>query len=717
MARAARATVAAGAVLAVAAPSTASAAPRLASVPAVSGVAAIPADQGLRFESHAVYTVDPAAHAVHVGVDVALTNTMPDRRVGNQIESFYFASVSFPLLSEATNVSASRSGRALTVRIDGTESPAVSVATATLSPTLRYGSPQTIHFAYDLPSLPPRSEGITRVNEAFASFFAWSYGDPNITSVQLRIPDGLDVELSGSNDLVETEENGQQVFTANAIADPLSWGVAVVARDDSKLLGHSLTVDGHAVQVHAWPDDAGWSDFVDGEVTKGLPELETLIGLQWPDTLKDLGVTETVTPYLYGYAGWYQQSTNSIEIGDALDSHVVLHELAHLWFNKSLFTNRWIAEAMADEYAARAQAALGETMPGPEAVTPTSENHFPLNDWPAPNLQDESSEGTEQYGYNAAWTVARAIVDEIGVDGLAKVLAAAADRSIAYTGDAKPEKVTGAADWKRLLDLVDEVGGSTKADELFSTWVVALGGRSLFTSRGPARDAYQKLQDHGDTWAPPLAVRNAMSDWQFPTADRLIDDSQEVLGLRDRIAAELKPLGLHVPAALEREYESAAGDVKTLVIDATSAEKASSAIVAADKAVHGHHGFWSQIGLLGGSANHALGDAEDDFATGHSTAALAEAKKATKTVESSTSTGQQRSGMALAAIVLASGGGLLVRRGVRRRALRRDAEAAAAAAPARPWAPWVAIARAATAETAKVESETALPDTGPDATS
>ena len=50
----------------------------------------------------------------------------------------------------------------------------------------------------------------------------------------------------------------------------------------------------------------------------GLPALEELIGRPWPVD-GDLDIIETVAPYLYGYAGWYDGALGQIEIGDELD--------------------------------------------------------------------------------------------------------------------------------------------------------------------------------------------------------------------------------------------------------------------------------------------------------------------------------------------------------------------------------------------------------------
>ena len=67
---------------------------------------------------------------------------------------------------------------------------------------------------------------------------------------------------------------------------------------------------------------------------------------------------ESNTPYLYGYAGWFEPVNDVIEIGDELDQIVILHELTHRWFNDQMFSTRWINEGLAEELAAQAMAEL-----------------------------------------------------------------------------------------------------------------------------------------------------------------------------------------------------------------------------------------------------------------------------------------------------------------------------------------------------------------------
>jgi hypothetical protein len=150
-------------------------------------------------------------------------------------------------------------------------------------------------------------------------------------------------------------------------------------------------------------------------------------------------ITETVTPYLYGYAGWYSRTDNTIEIGDELDAQVVLHEISHMWFNDLLFTTRWIDEGLAQEYAARAVAQLGGKPATPNAVNVHAPAAIPLEAWDTVDLQAQNSQARETFGYNASWLVVHRLTDEIGVDAVRRVIAAASKDAMPYLGTTNPK--------------------------------------------------------------------------------------------------------------------------------------------------------------------------------------------------------------------------------------------------------------------------------------
>ena len=77
-----------------------------------------------------------------------------------------------------------------------------------------------------------------------------------------------------------------------------------------------------------------------------------------------------------------------IEVGEDLDSHTMLHELSHAWFNHSAIAERWLSEGLADEIGARAVAALGDPLPRPDdydIVGQIDRSDFDLNSWSQPS--------------------------------------------------------------------------------------------------------------------------------------------------------------------------------------------------------------------------------------------------------------------------------------------------------------------------------------------
>jgi hypothetical protein len=109
----------------------------------------------------------------------------------------------------------------------------VAVAVVDLVPDLDYG--QTTHFrlTYDLPHR--RARPATVINAAFATFAAFGYGDPGLTSFEIRVPDGFwwsAAELEGRSrrDATVDERTARRPNT-----------FAVVARHDDGLLTRPLS--------------------------------------------------------------------------------------------------------------------------------------------------------------------------------------------------------------------------------------------------------------------------------------------------------------------------------------------------------------------------------------------------------------------------------------------------------------------------------------------
>jgi hypothetical protein len=613
-------------------------------------------DDGLRFESRSVYRLDPTIDVVNVTVELTVTHEVPDPSDGS---FYYFDTVSIPVPAEAANVTAVGDGGPADVTLEPSELPTWRHATIAVTPILRYRQTRTYTVAFTLPGLAPRSDGLTRINDAVAAFLAVAHGDPGLASVEVVLPASLDTEVVGA-DVEDRIDGDSRIYTAAGIAEPDTWAASILARDEEALVDNRIEAAGHTIDVRAWPGDTEWSGFVTQQAQAGIPALEDLIGLPWPAPAEGLDVVESVTPLAHGFGGWYDRSRNTIEIGDELDPHLVLHELSHLWFNGELFDQRWILEGLAEDYASRAMAAVGGAAPSPESLGPDHPGALPLNAWTeSEGARDEVTVQREQFAYATAWSVIRRVSDEIGTEAMAEVLSAAADDLIAYRGDAAAEEFTGPADWTRLLDLFEEVGGSAAASDLFGSTVVTQEQLASLSARRSARAVYDGLEAAGGSWTPPLAVRQAMAEWEFDSAVALADAATGVIEVRDRINSSVGPLGLDAPESLEAAYESAAGDASAdAALDdvASLADRtlaAAGELASADRRADADRGVLATIGLWGRDVDAELRAAVAAFDNGDPAAATEQADRVEQLLDDAPDTGRLRVWAATAVLLIA----------------------------------------------------------------
>jgi hypothetical protein len=528
-----------------------------------------------------------------------------------------------------------------------------------------YGQSQRIRLTYDLPALAPRDPGYTRVNPAFATFAAFATGDPGITDFEIRAPASFTVEMSGYNLDKDTLDDDTQRWSTGPLDRPNDTFVTVAARNDDSLVNGKFSVGERKIVTRSWPGDAPWGEFVETQLTKGIPAAEELIGLPWPYPDDELSVVEVASPYIYGYAGWFLPDTTSIEIGDQLDADVILHELTHLWFNDRIFADRWIGEGFAEAYTARVQAEIGGAARSPAPIAAGDPATFMLATWGAPGIGTEDVSAREAFGYNAAFFVIDAVADEIGVEKLREIVHAADARTIAYRGDGEPEGVVSRVDSRRLLDLFEQVGGSKVADGLFRAHVLRPEDVAQLPTRAATKVAYAALVETGGEWSPPFPVRRTLGEWNFEEAKQELATANEILVIRDDLAPRAAAIDLEVPQAFEREYESAKN------LD-TVREQGEELVVAADDlavaraAVDDNRDPFELVGSWGSGADDHLRAGLDEFERGDGIAASAEAQRAVEAVDGMATAGQQRAGIAAIVLVVGVGAGVLVTRRRRR---------------------------------------------------
>lgn len=580
-------------------------------------------DDGLDITATVVYTLVPEQGVVRVVADATFTNTLPDTTSGGGVTSYYFDSFSWPMPAGARNIVARIGDETLdAVTVVVPDADDYFFIDVSFDRNLEYRDTARVILQYDLVGLPPRSPGYDRINPAYAGFDAYGAGDPGLMDVRFDLPAGWEAEIIGGT-YTSASANGRVVYRMTSFEDErYGYALFVSARRDDALASTSVTTaDGREVEIRSWPGDDEWTAFIADEIATGLPTLADLIGQPWPED-DDFVIRQAYTPYLYGYAGWYSADDSLIEIGEALDSEAVLHELSHAWFNERWFIDRWVSEGFAQEYSNRTLEERGDEWFEPDDVTPDDPAAVTLEEWGDPNFVDGADE-SEAFGYAASYYVIDAIVDELDDDTMRELFAAVANRRFAYLGDLAAETHDTATDWRRLLDLFEELAGSRNAERLFVDYALTPEQAAGLSARAAVRDRYHELDERGDDWAPPLVVRTAMGDWAWVDAGSAITSAGYVLDLRDELDTKSRALGLEYPDSLEAAYEAADAaqpdaptGLGTVAVSVQAQVEAANLLLDAIAAEARPDGLLGWIGLLGTDLRGDLDRARSAFTTG-----------------------------------------------------------------------------------------------------
>ena len=643
--------------------------------------AAHAAANGLDLQAATRYVIDTAKRSVHVTVDLVAVNRQPDATSGGVVTSYYFAGVNLGAQTEGTGYRATEGGTALQV----TTAPrsGYRLVTVRFAKRLYYGDTARVRLTFTLPAGAPRSSSDIRVGTAFATFLAWAFGDRG--TIRIDVPAGFTVDTNGGSMVTTTGNAGAHILTAST-TDAGAWYAWINARNDAGLTAQRLQLgDGEQIVVRAWPEDRSWRQRVASVLSRGVPVLAGRIGLPWPVD-GPLSVLEIHAPLLEGYAGFYNAGKQEITISEDLDDLTIVHEVSHAWFNANLFTERWITEGLADEYAFRTLAALGIKVSGPPAVAPGDAAAFPLDSWPPPApIRTRTADAREQWGYDASWTIVRRIVKLVGEPGMRAVFAAAAAGTTAYVGAVPAERTALPNDWRRFLDLTEELGGVTGVADIIGPWALTPGDRAALAARAPARTAWRALVVKDAGWAAPVVVRLAMDGWQFPAAMTAMTEATTVISQRDAIEAVATAQHLAVPVSLERAYEAAATQDALVQAGDQAGRLRSSldAVATAATAAATPRDWLVSLGLAGQDPDSQLAAARTAWEAGDTATAASDAAAVASALAVAADGGRLRAvavGLGLAAVVLL----LVVAVGITRRHRRRHVAPAPAAIAGRP---------------------------------
>jgi hypothetical protein len=587
----------------------------------------------------ATYDVLPDEGRVAVSVAVKATNHLKD----TVTKEYFFKSGYLAVVPGASGFKLS----------GGSGTPTVSVASRQATYTLlklnfgenlAAGATTDLTLTFDIKDPGGAPDRVVRISPSIVTFFIWAFAtaETSGSSVTVRVPAGYDTSISrGPLNGPETDASGNQVWTSGRIASPLDFIADVTAAKPgayvegsrSALVGDRVAV----VVLRSWPDDEDWRVRMTDLFLAGLPVLGEEIGVPWPLD-GPLTVQEAIIAG-GGYAGLYDPAAHRIDVAYSALPGVILHEAAHSWFNGHLVADRWEAEAFASYYAEQSGKAMGVAIASPELTDELRAAAIPLNAWGAIGTESATTEG---YAYAASLALARLIAERAGPDGLRQVW----QRAAAGTGAYQPvggttEQLGQAADWRALLDLFEEVTG-TSFEDLWRAWVTRPEDLPSLGARTAARTDYTEAVAEAGPWLLPRSIRDAMRAWQFDVAQQGIADARGVLRQRAALQREATRAGLILPATLEAAFEGNGG-LAAAAAEASAELATVGALESAESTRPAEPNVLQNVGLLGApDPALRLADGKSAFAGGDLDAAMAAASEAQATWTGAEESGRGR---------------------------------------------------------------------------
>ena len=651
--------------------------------PGVGLAPAAPADAAttdLTLVTDAVYDVRPDAGLVHVTVAITAKN----HTVETKARRFYFDSGYLALPPGVSNVKISGyKGATVVTTKRTTTSTTVRVG---FGGHLYSGLSRAFKLEFDIKDPGGAANRQTRISSSLAVFPVWAFASTGATgsTVSVTFPVGYTVTVeAGSFAHKGTAAGGGTELTTNPLTQPLSFFAYVLGERPPDVVDTPLplTVGGAplALTLRAWIDDPGWTKRIGTQLTTALPALGDQIGLAWPAAAPTV-VAESVNRTTGGTSGLFDPGTGRIEIAYWAGPLVAIHEAAHGWFSGAMVADRWAAEGFAAMYAQRVALGLNIADTSPVLSDKLEASRVPLNDWSSTTTTADPA--TEAYGFAGSLRAAGEIAAAAGDPAMRGVWGDASAHIGAYQpqidasslgpetagSPASPELVSGAPDWRGLLDLVEARSGKDLSD-LWRTWIVDDAQAPLLDQRVMARVSYAHTVALADGWALPRAIRDAMRAWQFDKAEAMLADARTLLAQRATVEARAARIGLRLPDAVQRLFETGAFGAASAAAQAEN--DAMLAIRSATAERPDDPDLLTRIGLMGIDPDADLATAQAALASGSIHAAVLAAATARDGWDGAWQTGRQRVALAVAALAVFA---LLVSwlvarwRGVRRQA-------------------------------------------------
>jgi tetratricopeptide (TPR) repeat protein len=596
------------------------------------------AQYDLTYFSNSTWTADPLDGRVHVVTVVTATSNTVDS--GGR--RYYYDKIQLTLPAFSTGFQAlSVFNRPLPTTVESATTSGVIVVVG-LGERLYSGASATFSLKFDLVDSGGATDRDFRIGHKVMSFPVSAFGSPGTrgSTVTVVFPAAFTVQEELGNLTREVDGSGEVVFSSGIVDDATqlsAWFTAVQPVPPSDFRVRSVSIGPLSVTLRYWVDDVGWADEVERVMRAGYPMLSELIGLG--DPVDTTLTVEEASGQDLGFSGSYDLALGQVQISYFADPYVILHEMAHMWFNSDLVADRWIQEGFASYYAQQAVNRLGLPDHAPVLSDRIRQAAAPLNDWVGAG---QPNSPTEAYLYAASLEAAREIATEAGPSGLRQVWAWARSRKAAYQPLHAPQTelvVDRSTDWRRLLDLLEQGTGRSYA-WIWQQWVVDPSQVSQLQQRSTALSAYTGAQSVAGSWDLPPEIRTALDNWQFEQATGFIAQARGILSERDQIAVEAAKEQTAPPAALRLAFEKAGLIVATS--EAGTELDVLDQLAAARQARTDSGGAARAVGLIGIDPDADLAAARDAFSKGDLSRAMSLATSARGAWQRADTAGQVR---------------------------------------------------------------------------
>jgi hypothetical protein len=464
------------------------------------------AEPSTAIESTATYQLRPDQDTLHVNINVSLERVsdsppIPDR-------------VAIPVIAGATNLSAAaEDGRPLETEQSRPPGKAYELVTVPFGKRLDRGETMNVRLDYDL---SPVDLDTMVVSGTYVSVPVFAIGEPGI--VRLDLPaDELWFALVEPLDCERAGAVTEQTFVCTESAAVYEVvRVHLVNQAGYRLLEATAQTPSatQPFELRYMASDAGWASNVRDLTIRGLPVLESVIGVPL-EAREDFTLLEVERVELGGYEGVFwcmEEQLCRIGVVQGAIDHVILHELAHMWTTK--FEKRWLAEGIAEFAATRAGEQLG--LPAPPPFSAPYAGTVYLDEWGDTLLAIEPSEEQilrELAGYEQSVRFFKDLEAAIGMDAIRQANLAANESEDTNSQD--------------YMDLLEEAsGGNPAVTALFRDRVFTPDFAATLDRRALAKERLAELiWTAAQTEFTPRTdgIEQEIDNWNFFTALDLID--------------------------------------------------------------------------------------------------------------------------------------------------------------------------------------------------